>query len=117
MMEPLAAVSKKQERSEDALFLRLQDVAAAHREVYGCAVQGADCEFIVFFADAESGKALCAWSGSSDAVILEFQHWLERKHVGALESGYVSDRSPSGFAKENSYVVHDDLHVRAGAAE
>lgn len=84
LMEPLAAVSKKEEQSEDALFLRLQDVAGAAGDVYGCTVQGADSEFIVVLSDPESGKELCAWSGSPDAVILEFQHWLERRHVSAL---------------------------------
>jgi hypothetical protein len=34
MMEPLAAVSKKEEREADTLFLRLQDVAGAHGDVY-----------------------------------------------------------------------------------
>jgi len=83
IMEPLAAVSKKEEQSEEALFLRLQDVAGAH--VYGCTVQGADREFIVILSDPESGKELCAWSGSADAVLLEFQHWLEHRHVGLRE--------------------------------
>jgi hypothetical protein len=33
---------------------------------------------------------LRAWSGSADAVVLlEFQHWLERKHAGAFENEYV----------------------------
>lgn len=86
MMEPLAAVSRKEEQSENALFLRLQDVAATHHEVYSCTVQGADSEFIAILADLESGKLLCAWSGSPDAVVIEFQHWLERRHVGALET-------------------------------
>jgi hypothetical protein len=74
------------EQSEDALFLRLQDVAATHHEVYRCTVQGADSEFIVILSDPESGKELCAWSGSPDAVIPEFQHWLERRHVAAPET-------------------------------
>jgi hypothetical protein len=86
MMEPLAGVSRKEEQSEDALFLRLQDVAAAHHEVYSCTVQGADSEFIVILSDPDSGKELCAWSGSPDAVIVEFQHWVERRHIGALET-------------------------------
>lgn len=86
MMEPLAAVSKKEEQSEDALFLRLQDVAGVQRDVYGCTVQGADSEFIVILSDPEAGKELCAWSGSADAVVLEFRHWLERKHAGAFEN-------------------------------
>jgi hypothetical protein len=86
IMEPLAGVSKKEERSEDALFLRLRDVAAAHRQIYGCTVQGADSEFVVVLSDPQSGKEVCAWSGSPDAVVLEFQHWLERRHAGALET-------------------------------
>lgn len=80
-MEPVAAVSTKEEQSEDALFL---DVAGTAGDVFACTVQGADSEFIVIL-DPESGKELCAWSGSADAVVVEFQHWLERKHVGALE--------------------------------
>jgi hypothetical protein len=86
MMAPLAAVSRKEEQSEDALFLRLQDVAATSHRVYGCTVQGADSEFVVILSDPESGQDVCAWSGSPDAVILEFQHWLERRHVGTLDS-------------------------------
>ena len=79
IMAPLSAVSKKEERDEDSLFLRLQDVADGHRDVYACTVQGADSEFIVVLSDPESGNELCAWSGSADAIIVEFRHWLERK--------------------------------------
>jgi phage protein D len=74
MMEPLAAVSKKDEREEDTLFLRLQDVAGAHADVYACTVQSTDGEFIVVLSDPDTGKEVCAWSGSADAVIVEFQH-------------------------------------------
>jgi hypothetical protein len=62
MMEPLAAVSKKDEREEDTLFLRLQDVARAHADVYVCTVQGTDGEFIVVLSDPDTGKEVCAWS-------------------------------------------------------
>lgn len=86
MMEPLAAVSKKEEREEDTLFLRLQDVAGAHRDVYACTVQGTGGEFIVVLSDPDTGKEVCAWSGSTDAVIVEFQHWLEHKHALAPDT-------------------------------
>jgi len=86
MMEPLAAVSRKEEQSEDALFLRLQDVAETQRDVYSCTVQSADSEFIVILSDPDFGKALCAWSGSADAVVLEFQHWLERRAAEAARA-------------------------------
>lgn len=79
IMEPLAAVSKKEERDEDTLFLRLRDIAEAQRDVYACTVQGGDTEFVVVLSDPESGKELCAWSGSADAVVVDFQHWLEHK--------------------------------------
>jgi hypothetical protein len=85
-MEPLAAVSKKEERDEDTLFLRLQDAADPQRDVYACTVQGADNEFIVVLSDPESGGELCAWSGSADAIIVEFQQWLERKAAGAARA-------------------------------
>jgi hypothetical protein len=85
MMEPLAAVSRKEEQSEDALFRRLQDVAVAatSHAVHSCTVQGADSEFIVILSDPATGQDLCAWSGSPDAILLEFQHWLERRHGAA----------------------------------
>jgi hypothetical protein len=79
MMEPVGAVSKKEERDEDTLFLRLQDVADLQRDVYACTVQGADREFIVVLSDPDSGNELCAWSGSADAILVEFRHWLERR--------------------------------------
>jgi predicted ATPase with chaperone activity len=63
MMEPLAAVSKKEEREEDTLFLRLQDVAGAHGGAYACTVQGTGGEFIVVLSDPDTGKEVCAWSG------------------------------------------------------
>ena len=84
--EPLAAVSKKEEQNENTLFLRLQDVADPQRDVYACTVQATDGEFIVILSDPESGKELCAWSGSADAVVLEFQHWLERRRAGAVRT-------------------------------
>ena len=86
LMEPLAAVSKKEERDEDTLFLRLQDVAAAQQDVYACTVQGADREFIVVLSDLESGNQLCAWSGSADAILVEFRHWLERRAAEATRA-------------------------------
>lgn len=76
IIEPLTAVSKKEEREEDTLFLRLRDIAEAQRDVYACTVQGADTEFVVVLSDPESGKELCAWSGSADAVVVDFQHTL-----------------------------------------
>lgn len=85
MMEPLGAVSRKEEREEDALFLRLQDVAGTHGDVYACTVQGTDGEFIVVLSDPDTGKEVCAWSGSAGAVMVEFQHWLEHKHAPAPE--------------------------------
>ena len=78
-MEPVTPLSKREEKSEHALYLRLRDLAASRREVYGCTVQGGDGDFIVVLSDPDSGKELCAWSGSPDGVVLEFQQWLERK--------------------------------------
>ena len=81
ILEPLAAVSKKEEQGEDVVFLRLQDLARDQSNVYSCAVQSTDSEFVVILSDLDSGKEMCAWSGSADAVVVEFQHWLERKAV------------------------------------
>jgi hypothetical protein len=86
MMEPLAAVSTKEERDEDTLFLRLQDVAESQRDVYACTVQGVDGEFIVVLTDPDSGNELCAWSGSADAILVEFRHWLERRAAEATRA-------------------------------
>jgi hypothetical protein len=86
MMEPLAAVSTKEERDEDTLFLRLQDVADSQRDVYACTVQGVDGEFIVVLTDPDSGNELCAWSGSADAILVEFRHWLERRAAEATRA-------------------------------
>ena len=85
MMEPLAAVSSKEEREEDTLFLRLQDVAGAHGDLHACTVQSTDGEFIVVLSDPETGREVCAWSGSADAIVVECQHWLEHKHALAPE--------------------------------
>jgi hypothetical protein len=49
-------------------------------------VQAPDSEFIVILADPDSDKELCAWSGSPDAVVVECRHWLERRHIGVLET-------------------------------
>lgn len=81
IMEPLAGVSERTERDEDTLFLRLRDIAKARHDTYGCTVQGSDSEFVVVLSDPGSGNELCAWSGSADAVVIDFQHWLEHKRV------------------------------------
>jgi hypothetical protein len=86
MMEPVGAVSKKEERDEDTLFLRLQDVAGSQRDVYACTVQGANREFIVVLSDPGSGNELCAWSGSPEAILVEFRQWLERKAADATHA-------------------------------
>jgi hypothetical protein len=86
MMEPVAALSKKEERGEDTLFLRLQEVADSQPDVYACTVQGGDDEFIVVLSDPDSGNERCAWSGSADAIVVEFRHWLERRAAGAAHT-------------------------------
>jgi hypothetical protein len=81
MMEPPGAVSRKEEREEDTLFVRLQEVAREPGDVYRCIVQSTDGEFIVILSDPDSGKEVCAWSGSADAIVVECQQWLAHRHA------------------------------------
>jgi hypothetical protein len=79
LMEPLAAVSKMEEDAEDALFLRLRDSAREPGLSYDCTVQGAGSKFVVILSDPASGEHVSAWSGAADGIVVDFQHWLQRR--------------------------------------
>jgi hypothetical protein len=78
-VEPIAAVSKKTEEAEDGLFLRLEELARNRPFLLDCSVQHVDDEFVAVLSDRDSGAEVCAWSGPADAVVVEFEAWLDRK--------------------------------------
>jgi hypothetical protein len=77
--EPIAAVSKKGEEAEDALFLRLEELARNRPFLLDCSVQSVNDEFVTVLSNHDSGAEVCAWSGSAAAVVVEFETWLDRK--------------------------------------
>ena len=49
--------------------------------MYERTVLSADDEFVVILSDPETGADACAWSGSADALVAEFQSWLARRRL------------------------------------
>jgi hypothetical protein len=78
--EPIAAVSKESEQAEDALFLRLEELARNRPFLRDCSVQSINNEFVTVLSDHDSGAEVCAWSGPADGVVVEFEGWLDRKY-------------------------------------
>jgi hypothetical protein len=76
---PIAAVSKKGEEAEDGLFLRLEELARSRPFLLDCSVQNVNDEFVTVLSDHDSGAEVCAWSGPADAVVVEFEAWLNKK--------------------------------------
>jgi hypothetical protein len=76
--QPLIDLSRRDAGAENALFLRLQDVAGEWHSDYNCAVQGSNGGFIVILSDPGSGKDVSAWSGSGDGIVIDFRAWLQR---------------------------------------
>lgn len=80
LREPIAAVSKETRQAEDALFLRLEELSRHRPFLLDCSVQQVgDDEFVAVLSDRESGAEVCAWSGAADAVLVEFEGWLDRR--------------------------------------
>ncbi|MBI2186441.1 MAG: hypothetical protein HYU37_04875 [Acidobacteria bacterium] len=77
--EPIGAVSREAEQAEDALFLRLEELARNRPFLLDCAVQNINDEFVTILSDRDSGADVCAWSGPADGIVVEFEAWLERK--------------------------------------
>lgn len=59
--EPIAAVSKQGEQAEDALFLRLEELARNRPFLLDCSVQNVDDEFVTVLSDHDSGAEVRAW--------------------------------------------------------
>lgn len=81
MQEPLAAISKDTRRAEELLFHRLQQLALNRPFVLDCTVQGlAEDEFVAVLSDPDSCSEVCAWSGTADGVVVDFEAWLDKKY-------------------------------------
>jgi hypothetical protein len=79
IVAPIAATSTETERAEDGLFLRLEELARGRPFLLDCAVQQIGHEFVTVLSDHDSGAEVCAWSGSADAIIVEFEAWLDKR--------------------------------------
>jgi len=81
MQAPLAAISKDTRQAEDSLFLRLEELARNRPFLRDCSVQQVgDDEFVAVLSDHDSGAEVCAWSGAADAIVVEFEAWLDKKY-------------------------------------
>jgi hypothetical protein len=81
IQEPLAAISKETRRAEELLFHRLQQLALNIPFLFDCSVQQlADDEFVAVLTDPESGAEVCAWTGTADGVVVDFEAWIEKKY-------------------------------------
>ena len=85
VVAPIDGISKRSERAENDLFLRLNEVAREQPLVLDCSVQQAGEDFITILSDHESGDEVCAWSGSADGVVAQFEEWLSRRFPGSLQ--------------------------------
>ena len=79
MAAPIAATSRQIERAEHGLFLRVEELARGRPFLLDCSVQQAGEAFVMVLSDHDSGAEVCAWSGSADAVVVEFEAWLDKK--------------------------------------
>jgi hypothetical protein len=89
---PALAASQQTQRAEDALFLRLEELARDRPFLFDCSVQQVGDEFVVLLSDHDSGAEVCAWSGPADVVVVDFEAWLKRRFPRAAE---LAERSPS----------------------
>ena len=71
--EPIAAVSKEGEQAEDALFLRLKELARNRPFLLDCCVQNVEDESVTVLSDHDSGAEVCAWPGPANGVVVEFE--------------------------------------------
>jgi hypothetical protein len=79
MIAPIAATSKQTEQAEGGLFLRLEELARSRPFLLDCSVQQAGEAFVTVLSDYDSGAELCAWSGPADAIVVEFEAWLDKR--------------------------------------
>jgi hypothetical protein len=90
MGEPIAAVSKATRRAEQLLFHRLEELARARPFLLDCTVQElAENEFVAVLSDPDSGAEVCAWTGTADGVVVDFEAWLEKKYRRMTETSTV----------------------------
>lgn len=80
MQEPVAAISKETRRAEELLFHRLEALACNRPFLLDCTVQELTAdEFVAVLSDPDSGAEVCAWSGTADGVVVDFEAWLDKK--------------------------------------
>ena len=79
IVAPIAATSRQGEQAEETLFLRLEELARGRPFLFDCSVQKVGEEFVAVLLDHDSGTEMCAWSGPADAVVIEFEAWLDRR--------------------------------------
>jgi hypothetical protein len=106
LQEPLAAISRETRRAEESLFLRLEELARDRPFLLDCTVQQlADDELVAILSDRDSGTEVCAWSGTPDAVVIEFTGWLDMKYPRRLAS--VDETRAAGAPSRGSLTGHD----------
>lgn len=90
MGEPIAAISKETRRAEELLFHRLEELARARPFLLDCTVQElAEDEFVAVLSDPDSGAEVCAWTGTADGVVVDFEAWLEKKYPRPAQTSTV----------------------------